>query len=75
MLDVAMLLIWAVFTVIASWVVWRVAYAQGRADAQLRSCCDDHGEDETPMPTPDQWDAILTRILTEADRRPNAGRN
>lgn len=73
MLELLVVFAWTACVVGASWMVWRLAYAQGQADAQLGQCCTGHEEHEIPMPTPDQWDTILDRILTETDRRPTAG--
>ena len=68
LIELIILFAWAAFAAGASWVVWRLAYAQGREDAGRGTCCrgHEHQEPEIPMPTPDQWDEFLTRVLAES---------
>jgi hypothetical protein len=73
MLEVVVMLTWTGFIVAASWVLWRLAYAQGRADAQMGACCGGHEEAGDPVPSPDQWDSVIDRILSEGDRHPEHG--
>ncbi len=74
--ELIILVAWAAFAAGASWLVWRLAYAQGREDAGRGTCCRGHGHEqpEIPMPTPDQWDTFLERVLAES-RGPNRGLN
>jgi hypothetical protein len=73
MLEVVVMLTWTGFIVAASWVLWRLAYAQGRADAQMGACCGGHQDTGDPVPGPDQWDSIIDRILSEGDRSERGG--
>jgi hypothetical protein len=73
-IELIILFAWAAFAAGASWLVWRLAYAQGRQDAGRGVCCSghEHEEPEIPMPTPDQWDEFLDRVLAES-RGPKPG--
>jgi hypothetical protein len=68
LIELIILAGWAASAAAASWFVWRLAYAQGREDAGRGACCKGHGheEPEIPMPTPDQWDEFLSRVLAES---------
>ncbi len=64
--ELLVLIGWVAIALGGCLVVWRTAYAQGVADARNGSCCSDGGEHDHPeltMPSPDDFDEELERIL------------
>jgi hypothetical protein len=70
LLEAVVIGVWAAVAAGCGWVVWRLAYQQGREDAGMGTCCKGHGEEHheppVPMPTPDEWDRVIDRILAES---------
>ena len=64
--ELLVLIGWVAIATGGCLVVWRVAYAQGVADARSKSCCsggEEHDHPQLTMPSPDELDDEIERIL------------